>query len=110
MKSRNEKRNSVFITASAVCIIFIWVSALFGISDKGYELDICQKINPNKAEISSLRRLPQVGVGKALMIEKFRREGKGQGEPVFTSAEDLRAVKGIGSKTIKNIEKILVFE
>ncbi len=65
---------------------------------------ILEKIDPNTASLASLRRLSMIGPVKAEAIVAYRQAGH-----VFTSAEDLQNVSGIGPATVKRIRKHLVF-
>ncbi len=77
------------------------------------------RIDPNTAEWYDLTRLPRVGEGLARRIVAYR-EGKiqewrsahpdvpaGQAPPVFVRPEDLRAVKGMGPKTLEQVRPYL---
>lgn len=69
-------------------------------------------INPNTAQWPSLSRLPGIGQSKAKAIVCYRNnamQSNPSGQPVFKSAADLTAVKGIGKKTVNNIEPYLIF-
>ena len=70
-------------------------------------------INPNTADWPSLARLPGIGETKAKAIIRHRNEvhkSSASNKPVFKSASDLKAVKGIGEKTIQNIGLYLIFD
>ncbi|MCK4912842.1 MAG: helix-hairpin-helix domain-containing protein [Candidatus Omnitrophica bacterium] len=60
-----------------------------------------QVININTANADSLQNIPGVGEVIAIRIVKYRNEfGK------FKELDDLKKVKGIGSKKIKKLEKL----
>ena len=68
-----------------------------------------QRINPNTASIASLVRLPGIGKARAMDIIHYRQNQKPD-EPVFLSAHDLQAIRGIGPKTVSALEPWLTFE
>ena len=68
-----------------------------------------QRINPNTASIASLVRLPGIGKARAMDIIHYRQNQKPD-EPVFLSARDLQAIRGIGPKTVAALEPWLTFE
>lgn len=70
------------------------------------------RINPNDAPIESLVRLPGLGIGRAGAIITYRENvnTKNAGSLVFHNCEDLKKVKGIGSKTVQNVSQWLKFE
>jgi len=72
---------------------------------RGIELD--SRINPNDAPVSSLVRLPGIGLSRAEAIAAYRRSCEA---PAFRDAEDLQKVKGIGPRTVENIAPFLEFE
>ena len=72
-----------------------------------YHDDANITINPNNADWPSLARLPGIGAAKAKAIIAYRDQSN---QPVFKSADDLTAVKGIGIKTVHNIKTYLIFD
>lgn len=69
-------------------------------------------INPNTAQWPSLSRLPGIGQAKAKAIVQYRDiaiKSNPSGQPVFKSADDLIAVKGVGKKTVSDIRPYLKF-
>ncbi len=76
------------------------------------DLRIDERINPNKASIQSLARLPGIGATRARAIVNYRKNftGGDSNIAVFQNCNDLQKVKGIGPKTAQNIEKWLWFE
>jgi competence ComEA-like helix-hairpin-helix protein len=99
---------SVFI---AVCLSigFILSSLL---NSQPFNLQIDKRINPNEASVHSLARLPGIGDAKAHAIVAYRQNIK-RGDSdliVFRNCNDLQRVKGIGPKTVQNVEKWLCFE
>ncbi|MBI4581962.1 MAG: helix-hairpin-helix domain-containing protein [Planctomycetes bacterium] len=68
------------------------------------------RIDPNTATWVELTRLPGIGEVTAKRIVAYREERRtAPGQPVFTSAESLASVKGIGPKTVEAIRDHLTF-
>ena len=84
--------------------------SLFAVSGSGV-IELDGRINPNEAPVSSLVRLPGIGVSRAEAIvtyrENFREEGQ---RKAFQDSDDLQNVKGIGPVTVQNTGKWLKFE
>jgi len=70
------------------------------------------RINPNNAPIESLVRLPGLGIGRAGAIAEYRDSFDVQksGSQPFQNCDDLQKVKGIGPKTVQNINELLKFD
>lgn len=68
-----------------------------------------QRINPNTASMASLVRLPGIGKARAMDIIHYRQNQK-LNKPVFLSAADLQAIRGIGPKTAAALAPWLTFE
>ena len=70
------------------------------------------RINPNNAPTASLVRLPQIGPSRAAAIVAYRESisHSDGSRAAFRSCDDLRKVKGIGPKTVKNLREWLKFE
>ncbi|MBN1765225.1 MAG: helix-hairpin-helix domain-containing protein [Sedimentisphaerales bacterium] len=71
------------------------------------------QVNPNRASWAALACLPGVGQGKARAIVKYRQEYAktyGSEQAVFQEAGDLCRVRGIGEKTVAQIEEYLIFD
>ncbi|UCE49863.1 MAG: helix-hairpin-helix domain-containing protein [Phycisphaerales bacterium] len=75
-------------------------------SRRGIELD--RRINPNKASVESLTRLPGLGPERARAIVEYR-DNCGR-TPAFKESRDLQNIKGIGPKTVANVEEWIKFE
>jgi competence protein ComEA len=73
------------------------------------ELVLENKINPNYAPVSSLSRLPGIGLARANAIINYRRNFQKSNAVAlpFISPDDLQKVKGIGPKTVENIKPFL---
>lgn len=61
------------------------------------------QININKATLTELKTLPRIGAALGQRIIDSRAEG------LFTSASELRRVKGIGAKTVENLAQLICF-
>lgn len=71
-----------------------------------------EAINPNTADWTSLARLPGIGEAKAKAIVNYREEQKQSMQKntlIFSTSDDLKAVKGLGEKTVRSIEPFLIF-
>lgn len=72
--------------------------------------ELADKINPNHASWASLVRLPGIGPVRARAIVDYRvSQGarRVSDAPVFTSADDLAQVRGIGPITAERIAEFL---
>jgi len=68
-----------------------------------------EKIDPNTASVTSLRRLPMIGPAKAKQIVSYRQKHQREKQPVFGCPEDLQKVQGIGPEIVKRISRYLRF-
>ena len=75
-------------------------------------IELESRINPNNASTASLVRLPQIGSSRAAAIIAYRESisRSANSRAAFRSCDDLRKVKGIGPKTVKNLREWLKFE
>jgi competence ComEA-like helix-hairpin-helix protein len=74
-------------------------------------IELDGRINPNKAPVSSLVRLPGIGVSRAEAIAVYREDIRKEGQNIaFHNSDDLQKVKGIGPKTAQSIGEWLKFE
>jgi competence ComEA-like helix-hairpin-helix protein len=114
----NDRQNKVqafaFCLAVSMAVlfsIFFVVPNLLG-SGQSHEIALDSRVNPNDASVSSLIRLPGIGISRADGIVAYREsfiEKSGPG-PAFRNCDDLQKVKGIGPKTAQNICEWLKFE
>ena len=105
-----------FVVAISVCILiclfFAWSFLHFDSAFEQEEIRSVEKINPNEAPIASLVRLPGIGTARAEAIVEYR-ERFGRQERsgwAFRDCNDLKKVKGIGAKTVKDMCEWLRFE
>ena len=118
MREARQKRIQSFAFVISVCVAvcFSWglVSNLAGFESTfgRYEMELESRINPNRAPLASLMRLPGVGVARAEAIIEYRQGFGGEdGEsPAFQNGDDLQKVSGIGPKTVQNISEWLKFD
>jgi competence ComEA-like helix-hairpin-helix protein len=104
-----------FAFAISVCIcVILCVFFLFDFSEGAGadEIRLESRINPNDAPISSLVRLPGIGMSKAAAIVAYREEYRLSGATgaAFRDCNDLQKVRGIGPKTAEAMAKWTVFE
>ena len=92
-----------------LCISFL-LDASGGPDAVGIELE--SRINPNDAPVSSLVRLPGIGMSKAAAIVAYRDAYRisGAAGRAFSDCNDLQNIKGIGPKTAEAIAGWVVFE
>jgi competence ComEA-like helix-hairpin-helix protein len=111
---QNRIQSFAFIIAVCVCVLLglcFCVSKPFA-TEHTSKIELESRINPNKASISSLARLPGIGISKAAAIIAYR-ENFSKKEPnstAFTKPEDLQKIRGIGPKTVQKISDYLKYE
>ena len=114
--SDRQNRIQAFAFCLAVSIAFLFsiffvVTNLSG-SGQSHKITLDSRVNPNDASVSSLVRLPGIGISRAERIVAYRESfikkfGPG---PAFQNCNDLQKVKGIGPKIVENICQWLIFE
>jgi competence ComEA-like helix-hairpin-helix protein len=110
---QNRIRSFAFVIASSVSFL---LAGYFVVSGRPASENICrvqldEKINPNDASAASLKRLPGIGPARAGAIVTYREDfAENEDGPAFQDANDLRNVKGIGPKMIKNTSQWLKFK
>ena len=111
---QNRVQSFAFVIAVfvSVCFSICFVVSILLRFGQSCEIELNSRVNPNVAPAASLVRLPGIGTGKAEAIVAYRRDfsEKVSHKPVFQSCDDLQKVKGIGPKTVKNINEWLEFE
>jgi competence ComEA-like helix-hairpin-helix protein len=78
--------------------------------DRDQIRQISFRLDPNSASAEALSQLPGLNVRQAQSIVEYRERAVVlSGQRVYTSAEDLDAVPGIGAKTLEKIRDYLCF-
>ena len=72
--------------------------------------ELADRIDPNTADWQDLAALPNLGEKRAKAIVEFREARQATRHPVFTSADDLLAIKGIGVATVTKLKPYLIFQ
>lgn len=98
-----------FLLAACLCLVcaLFFSLSVFQNSASFIEPQLQNRINPNTAETGSLIRLPNIGLSKATAIIDYR-QNNGNGQ-VFETSQDLQKIKGIGPKTVEQLEQYLTF-
>lgn len=68
-------------------------------------------VNPNTAPWWELAALPRIGHAKAVAVTRYRKQERKRRDapsenappPIFNSADDLEAVRGIGPRTVQRL-------
>jgi DNA uptake protein ComE-like DNA-binding protein len=72
--------------------------------------ELADRIDPNTADWQDLAALPNLGEKRAKAIVEFREARRATRNPVFTSADDLLAIRGIGVATVTKLKPYLIFQ
>ncbi|MHC4843521.1 MAG: ComEA family DNA-binding protein [Planctomycetota bacterium] len=100
-----------FVTAAIIAVLLCTIFLTFFSSQEtcSSQIVLKDKINPNYATISSLARLPGIGLGRANAIIDYRRQFRRDNPGVlpFLEPNDLQKVRGIGLKTVESIKPFL---
>ena len=115
--SQKRIQSFAFVISVAMCLLFSMAFVAssimpFGSLPGGCEIVLEEKINPNDAPVASLVRLPNIGLVRAAAIVAYREnfnEKDRENQP-FQNCDDLQKVRGIGPKTVQNINLWLKFE
>lgn len=101
----------VLSVCAAFCFCLIFVCSSLN-SGQICEIELESRVNPNNAAVESLVRLPGIGISRARAIVDYRERfsGKSGVDQVFLNCNDLQKVKGIGPKTVQNLDEWLKFE
>ena len=102
-----------FVALSIAFVFCLLASSFFlfsTVTDKHADNcdSLANRINPNVAPVSSLVRLPGIGLSRGWAVVAYRQ--KNGNSRIFKSCDDLTAVKGIGPKTAESICSYLKFE
>ena len=94
-------------------LAFLGAVLMLMMSHKSHQFPLLEiapsQINPNKASMASLVRLPGIGKARAMDIIHYRQSHEPDGA-VFLSSDDLQNIHGIGPKTAAALEPWLTFE
>jgi competence ComEA-like helix-hairpin-helix protein len=114
---KDYQKDKHFFAFGLVIFICLFLSLYFSAayylrSIKPCKVELDSRINPNRASVESLERLPGIGSAKAQAIVSFRKQSAGQdpNAAVFQRAEDLQKVNGIGPKIAEKIKPFVKFE
>jgi competence ComEA-like helix-hairpin-helix protein len=102
-----------FVISVCMCVLFsLGFISGFGSAGQPSGVELESRINPNDAPVASLIRLPGIGVARALAIVAYREDfsKKDSNGPAFRNCDDLQKIKGIGPKTVQNLNEWLKFE
>lgn len=94
--------------ALGLCRCFISNPGADDSSPKNLGVELDSRINPNKASVDSLARLPGLGPKRAGAIIAYR-DNCGS-TPAFNESKDLQKVNGIGPKTVERVNDLIRFE
>jgi competence ComEA-like helix-hairpin-helix protein len=112
--SRSESAANQSRSYLVACILGTILAAIFTWSylhkQSSTTLVLETRINPNTASAASLMRLPGIGQARAEAVIALREKSAADGNAAFSSAADLRKVRGIGPKTVANISDSVTFE
>lgn len=115
MKDTRQNRIQSFAFVIGVCLAFCLCCFLILNCTDGTSVDesikLKNRINPNNASAASMARLPGIGISRAEAIIAYRDSFRetNQNNQAFLNCDDLQNVKGIGPKTVQNIEEWLEF-
>jgi competence ComEA-like helix-hairpin-helix protein len=111
---QNRIQSFAFVIGASICVLFCIGFAASTLADlrPSREFELEGRINPNNAPLASLVRLPGIGLGRAEAIMAYRKDFslKNSNRPAFRNCDDLQKVKGIGPKTVQNVNERLRFE
>ena len=112
--SQNRIQSFAFVISVSVCALFCigFAVSSFGAVRQSSIIELDERINPNEASMSSLVRLPGIGISRAEAIAAYRNNfsKEDSSSQTFGNCDDLQKIKGIGPKTASNISEWLTFE
>ena len=115
--SEQEQHNRIQSFAFLVGICFCILTLLFVYpghvaNNASASIELCDRVNPNNAPVSSLMRLPGIGSVRATALVAYRMQFEKQtgSKTAFSNSNDLQKIKGIGPKTVEKIEDFLTFD
>lgn len=111
---QNRIRSFAFVISVSVCALLCMGFAVssFEAVRQSSIIELDEMINPNEAPVSSLVRLPGIGISRAEAIAAYRNNfsKEDSSSQAFGNCDDLQKIKGIGPKTAQNISEWLTFE
>lgn len=117
MTDQRQNRIQSFAFVLSACAAICFAFHFTGVTNSSPALQVNpanmgNRINPNKAEIESLIRLPDIGFSRADAIIQYRDmySNNNGNKRVFKTSDDLQNIKGIGPKTIRNMSQWLKFD
>lgn len=112
--SQNRIRSFAFVISVSVCALLCTGFAVssFGAVRQSGVVELDERINPNEASMSSLVRLPGIGISRSEAIAAYRNNfsKEDSSSQAFGNCDDLQKIRGIGPKTAQNISQWLTFE
>ena len=112
--SQNRIQSFAFVISVSVCALLCTGFAVssFEAVRQSSVIELDERINPNEAPVSSMVRLPGIGISRAEAIAAYRNNfsKEDSSSQTFGNCDDLQKIKGIGPKTVLNISKWLTFE
>jgi len=110
---RLQNGNPFIIVVSVTVLLSIgFAASSFSERRQSYGMELDSLINPNNVPAASLVRLPGIGMQRARAIVAYRESfvaDQTSNQP-FETINDLKKVRGIGPKTIQDMDKWLKFE
>ena len=107
-------RAFAFVIGMSICVLLciVFAASSFNAVRQSNIIELDERINPNESPVSSLLRLPGIGISRAEAIAVYRNNFSKEegGDKAFGNYDDLQKVKGIGPKTAENISQWLTFE
>jgi DNA uptake protein ComE-like DNA-binding protein len=103
---------AILLTLAAAGLGWAYADRTLGVADAfdgspQRVADVREMIDPNTADVPSLRRLPDIGPVRARQILEYRAAAVARGQRAFTCPEDLMNVKGIGPTILKRVREHL---
>jgi len=111
--SRNRIQSCAFVISVFGCALLCTGFAVSSFETRQLDIiELDERVNPNEAPVSSLVRLPGIGISRAEAIVAYRNNfNQADGNSrAFGHCDDLQKIKGIGPKTVQNICEWLTFE
>ena len=111
---QNRIRSFAFVISVCGCVLLCTGFTVSSFDSVGQSsvIELDERVNPNEAPVSSLVRLPGIGIARAEAIVAYRNNfiKEDSSRRAFGNCDDLQKIKGIGPKTVQNISQFLTFE